>query len=77
MRRHKRHSGLLKFPLEEFQTSTIIFPRSREMLRIVERSQRSGLRKGIDVEWLPDLLQSGDQFWMADAITEAKSRPAP
>ena len=46
------------------------------MLLVVQRGQRAGLGDGVDVEWLADFFQRGNQLRVSDAVTQPQSSQA-
>jgi hypothetical protein len=62
--------------LEKFQPGKIVPARPADMLRIVQRSERGGLRQQIDIERLPDFFQRGNEAGVPDAVADAQAGQA-
>src|SRR5207249_1885936 len=60
----------------EFQPARVKTSRLLGVALIIERGQRAGLGQRVDVEWLANLFQFGDQFGMADAVANAQAGQA-
>ena len=59
--------------LEKFQPGEIVRPCFADMFIVVQRGKRGGLREQIDVEWLPDFLQRGDEIRIPNTVTDAQA----
>src|SRR6185436_8914865 len=72
-RRNAFQIHLAKFAHEKVQPLRIVLARPSDVFVIVKRRERAGLDERINVEWLTNFFERGDEFRVADAVTEAQA----